>query len=328
MMRIGLMLCLAALFGASGVRAEDYPLGPVYFGDWRGLCDGASVCTSLAYASYQADPGYVLVRSGPKGARAILFGRNGRTSTPWRAPLTFRIEIVDADGRVTWSKAIAGRNESRTFLRAEIAKPRDLVRAEAALRTGQAVRLSIDGEPEPATVISLNGVARNLAWAQDHAKTVTGRPILRRAPRISQTGLPKTPPASVQPCEDGGDPPVAARLGRDQTLWLTACGVGYNRDTRITVTDDKGALLPTPAIAPPLGQPFNPLDLQNLDYAPATRTLTTTVYNNATRSCGVLYAWIWDGAAFRFFTDRYTADCQGLAPEDWPSGYRATVIDR
>ena len=304
------------------IDIHDPPSGPVYFGEWQGLCDGAGICAGVAYASIYDAPGYVLIRSSAKGPIAILVGRRGEPPGPARAR-RLRIQIVDEAGRITWSKTAAAPGGVPSFFGARIDGCGDLVKMTRALETGRTVRLGVVGVAGPPTVIALNGVARTLPWLRDHAR-FESQPSVRRADPVSQAHLPTTPPPSVTRCETDARPPSVARLAPGRLLWLTPCRVGDERETRLDLTDEAGVALPSPAVDPPLGG----LTLETFTYDSATRTLTAATYRDATRSCGNLYQWAWDGVGFRFFTERHTGSCRGLDPADWPSGYRLRLIDR
>jgi hypothetical protein len=332
---LGVLLALGLWSGASQARAELTPgtglaRHPVKFGNWGATCDGQGGCSAWGMGTSWASPGYIILATGADGRRVITLGaydtNHGR---PLHAPLLFTLEIVDDHGHVIWSRPFPGRDESRIWLWARMTKPAEVDRALQALAGGREARLRVDGQAEPATVVSLNGSAAALLWARSHDGVDAAAPVIRRAPPASQARLPRSRPR-WEPSEYEAACPSekatvkASRLAPGKVLWITTCEIGYNNDSILRLADERGRLLETPAIETPPGIEVG----QNFTFDPATRTLSSTFYGNSTWTCGDAYRWVWDGARFRFSSRSRMEECEGMGETDWPVSYRARIVDR
>lgn len=332
---LGVLLALGLWSGASQAWAElsseTVPeQQPVKFGNWGAACDGQGGCSTWGMGTSWASPGYIILATGADGRRVITLGaydtNHGR---PLHAPLLFTLEIIDDHGHVIWSRPFPGRDVSRIWLRARMTKPAEVDRALQALAVGREARLRVDGQAEPATVVSLNGSAAAFLWAHGHDDLDATLPVIRRAPPVSQAWLPTSRPP-WKPSEDEAACPSdkqavkAARLAPGKVLWITTCEIGYNNDSILRLADERGRLLETPAIETPPGIEVG----QNFTFDPATRTLSSTFYGNSTWTCGDAYRWVWDGTRFRFSSQSRMEECEGMGETDWPVSYRARIVDR
>ncbi len=330
---MGVLLTLGLWSGASQARAES-PTGDqlasreVSFGKWNAVCDGQGGCSTWGMGSSWATPGYLILATGADGRRTVTLGAYDiNDERRWHEPLLFSIEIVDKLDRVIWSRAFPGRDESRIWLRARITDPAEVDRALKALAVGKEARLKVDGQTEPATVVSLDGSAAALLWSRSHDDIGPSRLVIHRAARVSQGHLPKTPPPAGHGNYDEGCPATkemstVARLAPGKVLWISTCQDGYNNDSAFRLTDDQGRQLRKPTIDGPSDADTN------VTYDPTTRVLTSTFYANSSWTCGDAYQWVWDGERFSFASRSRMEDCEGMNQNDWPVLYRARIVDR
>ena len=117
---------------------------------------------------------------------------------------------------------------------------------------------------------------------------------------------------------------TVARLAPGKVLWIATCEDGYNNQSVLRFTDERGRSLQRPTITDPSGEEAE----TNLTYDPATRMLASTFYGNSTRTRGETHQWVWDGERFRFFRKSRMDECEGMSRNDWPVLYRAQIVDR
>lgn len=329
---LGVLLGLALGFGANRAHADSPTIAQLAnpgfsLGKWNAVCDGQGGCSTWGMGTSWATPGYIILATGADGRRTITLGAyDTNDERRWHEPLLFSIEIVDKLDRVIWSKAFPGRDESRIWLRARITDPGEVDRALKALAVGKEARLKVDGQTEPATVVSLDGSAAALLWSRSHDGIDPTRLVIHRAARVSQGRLPKTPPPARHGNYDEGCPATkemstVARLAPGKVLWISTCRDGYNNDSALRLTDDQGRPLRKPAIDGPSDADTN------VTYDPSTRVLTSTFYANSSWTCGDAYQWVWDGERFGFSSRSRMEDCEGMNRNDWPVLYRARIVD-
>lgn len=350
MLRIIAFAGLVLLGAASPAAAYSRPAS---FKDWNVVCDNTLTCSAIGGTLYTASPFYVqIVRDAGPGAQPALSIGFWRTSDAGRAPS--RLWIETADGRVLFETRLVLK-EIRYWRARRLSLPLNPALL-AALRDGARVRLKIEEPQADDLEVSLAGASAALRWMdarQGRAGTVTAlvargaapaarvppapsAPQVRRAPAASQQGLPKRPPEWLRAelvCEGDARPgPFVYRLGRGRLLWLAPCEniAGYNTGVRMFMSDESGRRLPDPPADRGFDDGDDEADLHggqtNLDFDPATRILTATVYFRQMRDCGWKVQWVWDGHAFRRVRLSMTYDEQAVF--DWPVWFRARIVDR
>jgi len=324
------VLALAVLLAASAGAAEANET----FKDWWTTCDNTRDCAAFGFSELSDEVmGYLKVtRAAAADAQPAA-----------------KIAIYADDG--PWTLSVDGR-----FIAAVNAKGEDGAAASADLTPGQSAALvaaaargtwlEVASAGRPVGRISLAGSAAALRWMDDRQKragTVTAilakgpgktvppppeAPLVRAAPAVAQSDLPKTPPPSVltatRDCEDHARDldvdPVVGRLSPQLTLWAPLCSHGaYNLIYRLLVVDARGAR-PAPIRYP--GQAKDESDLMNIEYDAATQTLSNFDKGRGLGDCGATTEWVWDGARFTPKGQNLMGECRGVPPDDWPSSYR------
>jgi hypothetical protein len=341
---IMLLAALTALAGPAAAQAVKT------FKSWSATCDNLGTCTAFGYTDEAADThGFIrLVRAaGPDAAPRVTLRTETEDGDDGKAPLTWRVSVDGATpAGLEAVAAKAGDDERRAEL--SPAQARALL---AAARNGAS--LTLTGGKTPIT-ITLAGSSAALLWIDDRqgrVGTLTALaargpkpasavpaaappPAVAAAAAVSQAGLPTRLPAAIRALpkvKDCDDPdaakldPTVARLGPHQVLWGAPCSEGaYNVLSLLFIADEAGhgarEIVPPDAHPP---HPKPPQELMNVDYDPATRTLTAFAKARGLGDCGSLEHWIWDGKAFRLLDETVMGDCQGVPPDDWPSLYHA-----
>ena len=302
--------------------------GTANFGNWETTCDGGGGCSTWAWGESWGTPGYVVLKAGPNGGRTLLLGASAYGDHPRKEISEFRVRIIGSAG-VLWSRSFASRTWYPATLEGRLERPGEIDAALRALRDGERVEFDVVGETTRFTTISLRGSAAALLWIDSHRGVDRKTPAIRRAPRVSQAGIPSPAPAAIPRCDAGAESETSAfgyRLAPGKLLWISECsGAGYNRGAVLTLADESGRVLPGPAFD--TSDDMDPAD-GNPSYDPRTRTLSSVFYGNGTRTCGNADQWIWDGRMFRSSRTAGVTECEGLRESDWPVVYRAPIIDR
>jgi hypothetical protein len=115
--------------------------------------------------------------------------------------------------------------------------------------------------------------------------------------------------------------PIAARLSPDLTLWAPLCTRGaYNMIYSFAVVDAKGAARRLPIRYASSAETTT--ELMNVDYDPATRTLSNFEKGRGLGDCGAVNTWVWDGKAFAPTAQDLMGECRGVSPDDWVTTWR------
>jgi hypothetical protein len=323
-----------------GVGEAGAQQGDTSFKDWTVVCDNLRNCEADGFAAEDAEKPAILrlTRSGaptaPAGVAIVLMtDTDGVTQG---APLALVV-----DDRPVLTVPLGG--EGTATLAAAQVGP-----LLGAARNGTA--LSIRRGDQEVGVVSLAGMVAALRLVDDQqrrAGTVTAMvakggapvsavppqpavPVVRRAPPVAQTGLPKTPPAGVKAlmakaeCDVAKDSafegePEVHRLSADKVLWQVPCGAGaYNFSSLFVIVDDKGGA----ARLAPLEGVDDGLAV-NAQYDPQTRILGAYNKGRGVGDCGDSSEWAWTGQVFALTGGRFMPVCRGQA--DWPTSFQAKV---
>ncbi|MBA4014029.1 MAG: hypothetical protein C0481_19370 [Phenylobacterium sp.] len=330
----GKVLAMAGLAMAAATPA----LANESFKDWWVACDNTRQCAAFGFAGEAFEmSGYLKVERGAAAAdapqaRLVMEGPPGiwSLSVDGRALASVRAASEDGDGRAA----------------AELT-PAQTAAVLSAAANGQALQVAASGKPIGA--ISLAGSSAALRWMDDKQKRAGGvtalvakgpataasvppapeLPLVRAAPAASQAGLPKKPPASVMAlmgdCDDDiatlEIAPISARLSPDLTLWAPLCTRGaYNMIYSFAVVDAKGVARRLPIRYADTVETTT--ELMNVDYDPATRTLSNFEKGRGLGDCGAVNTWVWDGKGFAPTAQDLMGECRGVGPGDWVTSWR------
>jgi hypothetical protein len=340
-----LALALAAAL-LSGVPAQA--AGQKSFKDWSAVCDNLNTCVAFAWPKDDGEIAWLrLERKGDAGAPVIatlaVYAEDDPDvgGGPW---------FLDVDGKpLPGLGALYPSQDGIGYWRMEI--PAANTRALAiAARDGAELKLT--RRKKAPLILSLAGGGATMIWIDEQqgrlgSPTALGRatgrpsaivapatPTLAAGPAVSQTGLPDKVPeaamAAAGECERPDDRPaeaLIARLSPGVVLYAPVCSSGaYNALYSLVLADERGQGgrridLPLPAgfgLAS-IGDPMN------LDYDPATRTLTSFSKGRGLGDCGDETHWVWNGNAFQVLLARVMGDCKGVPFDDWPTLYQAEV---
>jgi hypothetical protein len=326
------VLALAGLAMAAPASANET------FKDWWVACDNTRQCAAFGFAGEAFEmSGYLKVARGAGAtdapeAKLVMEGPPGSWSlaVDGKPIVTVAAASEDGDGRAA---AILSAPQTSAVL--------------AAAANGKALQVSAAGEPIGA--ISLAGSSAALRWMDDQQKRAGGvtaliargpapasavpapplPPLVQAAPAVPQAGLPSKPPKSVMAlmgdCDDDiatlEIAPIAARLSPDLTLWAPLCTRGaYNMIYSFAVVDAKGAAHRLPVRY--AGSAEATTELMNVDYDPATRTLSNFEKGRGLGDCGAVNTWVWDGKAFAPTAQDLMGECRGVGPDDWVTTWR------
>lgn len=325
-----------ALTGAVVLTASP-ALANETFKDWWVTCDNTRECAAFGFAGEAFEmSGYLKVARGSgagdePAARLVMEGKAGTWSLAVDGRPLAVVQALDEDGQ-------------RAAADLTIAQAKAVI---AAAANGKALQVSLGGKSLGA--ISLAGSSAALRWMDDRQKRAGGvtalvakgpapasavppappPPLVLAAPPVSQAGLPAKPPRAVMALMKDCDEdiatleiaPISARLSPDLTLWAPLCTRGaYNMIYSFTVVDAKGAARPLPIRY--ADTPEATTELMNVDYDPATRTLSNFEKGRGLGDCGATNAWVWDGKAFVATAQDLMGECRGVTPDDWPVSYR------
>ncbi|MBB3893642.1 hypothetical protein GGQ61_004391 [Phenylobacterium haematophilum] len=308
------------------------------FKDWWVACDNTRECAAFGFAGEAFEmSGYLKVARGAHAAEAaqaklVMEGPPG----PW---------ALSVDGKAL--ATVTAASEDGDGGAAAALTPVQSAAVLAAAANGKALQVAAAGKPIGA--ISLAGSSAALRWMDDQQKRAGGvtalvakgpapasavpappaPPLVQAAPAVSQAGLPAKPPKSVMAlmgdCDDDiatlEIAPIAARLSPDLTLWAPLCTRGaYNMIYSFAVVDAKGAARRLPIRYASSAETTT--ELMNVDYDPATRTLSNFEKGRGLGDCGAVNTWVWDGKAFAPTAQDLMGECRGVSPDDWVTTWR------
>ncbi|MDB5433463.1 MAG: hypothetical protein JWP35_4579 [Caulobacter sp.] len=341
-----------ALLAATAVEAAPAVVGEpcqADLGPWEVTCDNTLDCTVVGGGAMLPSGAFLRIdRSGRAAARPVVtlgiddaYGHDTR-------PLRIGLVIEAEGGRPIFSltRTVPPERQTTSVLMRGLGP--DFL---SAVRRGERLSIVVGGQESFRREVNLKGgeaALRRMDERQRRVGTRTalvavgprpaaamapppGLPVIRRGPRVTQTGLPKRPPPAVakaygdNSCYDDSAWAVY-RLARGRLLWLTPCqnGVSYNRTILAVVTDEAGRALGLPSLPFP-GEhgPVAPGGFPdtNLTYDPATRVLKTVTYCRSSGDCGGSLEWVWDGRRFRLW--REMGSEHGVW--GWPALYRARI---
>jgi hypothetical protein len=340
----GALLLALAIAGAAGSAAAQEVQ---HFRAWTAVCDNLKTCSAYGYTDEGADnDAFIrLARTaGPDAAPAITIGVSGGEDDAAR--IAWRISV---DGAAPTGLEATRTRAADGGRRAVLSPTQSRALAEA-LRNGASMKLQ---GGKATAQIGLSGSSAALRWIDDRqgrVGTVTALvargskpaaavpaaplpPVIRAAPAAPQDLLPDKLPAALgtspilKDCdaEAMGEPPTVARLAPGLILWGAPCSAGaYNLVSVLILADEAGR--GAREITPPDAQAADPNadnELMNINYDPATRTLTSFAKARAIGDCGAAATWVWDGKAFQLLDEAVMPDCQGVGADDWPSLYHA-----
>ncbi len=310
----GALLIAALGFGEARAKA-----GSAQFDGWSAVCDDVGECSAWAGGGGPLAPSYLLLRRDANGQWSAHFG----VSTSGSEPNAIELRVIGPRGQVTWTRRFEGPADDRSISRTMISTPREVSAFRDATARGLALQTRADGKVDPLKTISLKGSAAALLWIQDQGPAHL-RPVIRRAPIVSQAHLPRTPPSTDALC----DGPFLKRLSPGKILAATSCRVFEDKSessTSMQLLDEDGRRISGPLIE---GLDDDGNGFASATYDPKTRTLSADQAGEyGFGSCGMTTEWVWDGAQFRVARQTQMVDCVGIPRNLWPSNRRARVID-
>ena len=343
------VLLLAILFFAFPhvSLAQDY-------GDWTVACDNVRDCAAFGFPAQDADiNGVASFRRGGEAqseakASVSLFVDGAKGTEPLK---------LTVDG-----KPIAGVKAERTGLSGQSARDGftteisadELGPFVAALRRGRVLTIATRGGKERADISLRGAVAALLRMDDLQGRVGTKTALIRKGGKPFVATVPPAPviEAARLP-EIKGSPELATRLRKAKSRYLDAncddvsnlegpadvveplddsrslvglaCQTGaYNFTTAFwTVTgDDVSAAAPVAFETP--GAPAERI-LTNASFDRKTATLRFFRKDRGLGDCGAAGEYVWTGAKFALLSYAVMKACRGLAPEDWPTVWRARL---
>jgi hypothetical protein len=333
---------LIALVAALGLAGGAHAAGTKSVKDWMAVCANTGACTAFGFSAEDDD-----------NRAYLLIQRDAGPAAQPKVAIVF--DVGDTQPSANWSFSLDGRPiagvgpvhaaGSDSGARVELAG-KSAAALIAALRNGQSLQFAA-GE-SPVAKVSLSGSAAILLWVdaqQGRIDNVTAlgkpgprpaslvpppvaTPLIRAAPPVAQTGLPKhTPPSlikGIDDCEldaDNKDPDdIVARLSPGVVLWAPECSMAaYNEMNVFFVGDEHGGHLKRIALpeAPGSDQATDD-EPMNVHFDATTQTLASFSKGRGIGDCGEVDNWVWTGKAFELISEDYMSECRGVAPEDWP----------
>jgi hypothetical protein len=320
------------------------------FGDWSVSCDNVGDCTAFGFVAETEPTGpFVrIVRAAGGAGEPVIHISTGEPETPPASEPDVLTVVVDGPAPASFTLPRDASDEPAGYMGR--AAPADAVRLAEALGNGRALRVSAAGLP--VETVSLNGAAAALLWIDERQGRVGTRTALRAkgdssavpAPRPVPTvrraaaggrdagaALPRpanllTHPEVVACREDSGQAPelITGPLGAEANLYAVPCYSGaYNTAFRVFVSGADGTGLrsaPIDGLAPDEDGA-----LMNLDFDPASLTLSEFNKGRGVGDCGVARSWTWDGSRFRLTEESRMELCRGLEPGLWPVLHRTEV---
>jgi len=340
-------VCAAALGALLLAVGPSHAAGQKTFRDWSAVCDNLGTCVAFAWPKDETDVAW------------LRFERAYGPDAPVKAVLAVYAEddldvgggpwFLDVDGKpVPGLGALYPTQDGNGFWRMEIPEAHTRALAIAA-RDGAVLKLT-RRKKDPLT-LSLSGGGATMTWIDEQqnrlgtptalSKAPAAAPVVISAgvrivpaPAVPQTGLPDSVPkaalAAAGECEEPGDWPaeaLIARLSPGVVLYAPVCSRGaYNAVYSLVLADDQGRGgrridLPLPA-GHGMGRISDPM---NLDYDPATRTLTSFSKGRGLGDCGDETHWVWTGEAFQLLLSRVMGECRGVPYDDWPTLFQGEV---
>ena len=317
------------------------------FRDWSAVCDNLGTCVAFAWPKDEGEIAW------------LRFERAVGPDAPVKAVLAVYAEddldvgggpwFLDVDGKpVPGLGALYPTQDGNGFWRMEI--PEADTRALAiAARDGAVLKLT-RRKKDPLT-LSLSGGGATMIWI-DEQQNRLGTPtalskapgpsplvvhaalLITPAPAVPQTGLPASVPAAAMAaageCEELDDRPaeaLIARLSPGVVLYAPVCSRGaYNAVYSLVLADDQGRGARRIDLPLPAGFGMARIsDPMNLDYDPATRTLTGFSKGRGLGDCGDETHWVWTGSAFQLLLARVMGECRGVPYDDWPTLFQGKV---
>ena len=328
-------LGLATMLAGGSARAEQ-----ASFKDWWVVCNNVLDCSAFGFASEGAEAmGFIRIEQGgdPEDLPQVSIGTLGVTAKSWR---------VEIDGKPIRGDATMPL-EATEDADVEVVML-DSSKAAAVLdgvRNGKV--LTLVGGDEPGPKISLAGSSAALRWIDDRQKRAGTRaaivakgdqmmtaqppeaPLVRPAPAVGQSSLPKRLPAAVAAlrgeCDSDMDlademwSPEVHRLARGRLLWITPCSRGaYNIIADLFTADEKGGAARVERV--PYGEGMES-SMMNLSYDPETRILTNFDKGRGIGDCGATNEWAWTGERFELARSTLMGECRGVLADLWPTTF-------
>lgn len=328
-------LGLAAALAGGAARAEE-----AGFKDWWVVCDNVLDCGAYGFASEGADAmGFIRIQQGGgfEDLPRVTLGALNSTAKSWR---------VEIDGKPIRGDATVPLEAAEDADVAVVTL--DASKAAAVLdgvRHGRV--LTLVGGDEPGPQISLAGGSAALRWIDDRQKRAGTRaalvakgdlmmtarppeaPLVRPAPAVDQSKLPKRLPASVAGLRGECDPdldlddemwsPEVHRLAPGRLLWIVSCSRGaYNITADLFTTDEAGGDARAERV--PHGEGTES-SLMNLSYDPKTRVLTNFDKGRGVGDCGAMNEWAWTGRRFERSNGTLMTECRGVPADLWPTTF-------
>ena len=311
----GALLIAALGFGEARAQA-----GGAQFDGWSAVCDDVGECSAWAGALGSAAPSYILLKRDAGGRWSAHLGATIEASEP----AAIEMRVIDPGGKTTWTHRLGATADDEAMHRATLSAAGEVAAFRDATAQGLTLETSANGEINPPRTISLKGSAAALLWIRDRGPDPR-RPVIRRAPVVSQAHLPKASPAEGTLC----DAPALTRLSPGKILAQTSCRLFEDKSesfTSLQLLDERGGRLPGPEIEGYVEE--DSYGLASETYDPQTRTLSGSQYGeDRLGSCGMSTEWVWDGERFRTARQTRMVNCVGMPRALWPSNRRARVIN-
>lgn len=310
----GALLIAALGFGEARAQA-----GSTSFEGWSAVCDDIGECSAWTSAGGWARPSYLLLRRSADGQWSAHFG----VSTSGSEPKTIALKVVGPGGKAIWTHPLQSAADDQSMRRTTIPAA-EVVAFRKTIAQGLSFETYVDGKLVPGQTLSLKGSAAALLWIQDRGPDPR-RPVIRRAPVVSQAHLPKATPSENTLCEG----PFLSRLSPGKILADTSCRPFADVSqsyTSLQLLDETGRAIPGPEIEDVSEDDSEAL--AGATYDSRTRTLSAPQDGEyRLGSCGAETEWVWDGTRFRMARQTKMTDCVGVPRGLWPSTRRVRVID-
>lgn len=321
-----------ALYAGPGAAAD---LGVK---DWWAACDNTRDCVAFGFSPEDAgDYAYLRLARGA--------GASDAPTAEIVAELPADHWRVEVDGKPVPGLSQLRRQEDRISLDA-----RQTAALLGVLVNGSVleVRAGADGR-----AVSLAGSSAALRWLDDQQKragTATALvakgpkpasavlaapppPLIAAAAPISQDGLPSKLPKPVSDLLADCDPevgdrfdqetPIIARLSPGVVLYGALCNAGaYNLLHYFVLADERGRGAHPLNLRYANGEDAGP-ELMNVEFDPASQTLSNFEKGRGLGDCGAINAWVWTGRAFAPAEQALMGDCKGVTAGDWPVLFRS-----
>ena len=328
-------LGLVAMLTGGSARAEQ-----ASFKDWWVVCDNVLDCSAYGFAAEGAEAmGFIRIEQGGdfEDLPRVSIGTLGATAKSWR---------VEIDGKpIRGDATIPLEATDEADVEVVVLDSSKAAAVLDGVRNGKV--LTLVGGDEPGPAISLAGSSAALRWIDDRQKRAGTRaalvakgdlamtaqppeaPLVRPAPAVEQSNLPKRLPSSVAAlrgeCDDDIDltdemwAPEAHRLAGGRLLWIAPCSRGaYNVTAELFTTDETGAAARPERVAYGDGMENA---MMNLSYDPETRILTNFDKGRGIGDCGATNEWAWTGERFELTRSTLMGECRGVLPDLWPTTF-------